>query len=1407
MPTIDKRFLLKLILVLLVSSGVLVGAHAVQSRRIPTALKQQSERAAEAGKSELAIHYMRQYLEFHPNDVDSQIRLSEMLAARDSHSGRGLTDLLFLYDKILRIDPERHAIRREAVTTSLRLGRYSDALTHGEPLLKEFPNEAHLWQQLAAAQTGLNQLTNARRSLEQAVICAPHELIHYQRLAQLVWKNMDDTAGARDVLDRMVKALPQEPEAYFIRARFENFSAEEASPRPGVTGDLSRAIRDLHRVLELDPENAEATLLLAEILQKNRNVPAAHTLLRDANSLYPKNLKVIRGLSWLELIRGNTASAITVLEDGLKAVPDGFDLMVPLADLLVHQGDTTRTTEILKRLESRKAPATQLKYLRARVAMREQQWQQAVNQIDALRAEIVGLPGLDIQLNLLLAVCHSKLGDTVAEEKAYQRVVNADPKNVTARVGLGNLYMNLGKFENAARELDLALQSPYSTGAVVTQWVKLKITLVQKNGTPDEWRKLEAATLSFAPRFARGSSEPVVLRADVLTAQGRATDAVKLLQQEVRRRPADGQLWASFALAVADTSGCAAALAVLDEAQSSTGDCVDVRLARATLYAREPGRVRPIHPLGENIESWPENEQLRLLAGLVEVYDRMGDKARVRTTLRRIAAHQPSNVAMWSKLHERAERNDLHATAARAALVKLEGEGGSSVLLCDARNATSDNASSLAIRMVTTFGGQPVRADACLALAHLKQLTGEPAAAAGLLERAFLLEPTRYECAEALVAHFVRGGSMDRVKELLTRLANDPRWAGAPFRRMVAQVLPVLPEGTAPAVLAVCKPLVERTPQGSAWLAECAMQHNPSEAPALLDQTVGATTATSDDWLRKALFVSKANPERGPEILAESRAKLPPKAYFALVAVYCDTAAGSTFAPETANLAEKRLLAQSRLAVKLSRAQSAEAGTILANFLAEKDLPTADADWARRNLAMIHAVNGTPDDRVKAMQLLKDVTSFANATPEELAATASVLTTLARYLEGPDRRAVLSKAISALDAAYKATNAPSYMFAMSQLYRASGDRTASRKCLQVLLNDAKDPSYPFYLRAALDELVEDGNFAAAATFTAKLLTVSPGDFNSLASVAKFECKAGRPERGLAVAEDYARVADVGAGDYLIRSARVAELLDELSRYPGVRGTAVGRRMADAAVERYAALVSSRPEAIVGVVGVLAADNRATDAFDRIERFGKTLPTRVRASAGLAIARNGTLSESQSQTVEKWLDACLAEEPDAVPLVLNKAEFLAIQQNIPAAITLFEKSLAMESRNVIALNNLAWLQAVDKDTAAKALELVTRATRESGLTGMLLDTRARVRLTLRQFDEAERDLAEAISHEPTALRWFHVALLRTTQSTPNTDEANKAFAEAKRRGLDPKAIHPADLATYKVLEAVYTANQK
>lgn len=492
MPTINKPFLLKLVLAVVAVIGVVVGVHTIQAGRIPDSLYRQVDRATDQGKSDTAIHYLRRYLEFRPADLAALERLASLLKERPKGDP---ADLVLLYDKILRADPGKTAVRRDTLEACLKLGRFTDAESHAQTLLRDRPEDAGLWQQLAAAQAGLQKEDETRASYEQAIKHAPDDPLPYQRLAQYLWRDLKQTAESKAVIDRLIAALPHDPEPYLTRARFDLHA-----------GDGKSATADLAKALELDPENAEGLLLLADQYQKRRMPAEARDCLADGVRLYPNDARMVRSLAWLELNRGNIGAAVAVLEDGMTRIKEGFDLLVPLADVLVQLGETARTEAIVKRLEARSGSAAklQVRYLRGRLAMQARDWTLAAETFAGLRADAIHLPGLEMQATYLLAVCQQKQGEAGREQETLKLLLNKDPNHLAARVSLAQSYLNAGRVGDAIKEYEHAVRSPAASQTTHAALLRLKAReLVTTAARPADWCSSTAWPGSWPGRRTR----------------------------------------------------------------------------------------------------------------------------------------------------------------------------------------------------------------------------------------------------------------------------------------------------------------------------------------------------------------------------------------------------------------------------------------------------------------------------------------------------------------------------------------------------------------------------------------------------------------------------------------------------------------------------------------------------------------------------------------------------------------------------------------------------------------------------------------------------------------------------------------------------------------------------------------
>jgi tetratricopeptide (TPR) repeat protein len=1372
MPTINKRFLVRLLVGLAAAVGLLAGVHAVQAGRIPASLLAHADRAAEGKQPDKAFHYLRQYLEFRPSDAEALGRLARLL--KDRPAGP-TTELLLIYDKVLRLDPGREATRRDALDAALALRRFTDAAGHAEVLLQAHATDSELWQKRGAALAALQQPAEARKCFEAGVTHAPADHRPYQRLAQYLFRDLRSPAEAKQVIERMIAACPTVAEAYLTRARLTKATG----------GDPSA---DVRKALELEPANADACLMRAEAQQKARQLADARDTLAAGLKAHPDDGRLIRALAWLELNRGQVGAAVACLEDGLTRVPDGTDLLVPLADLLVDLGDTDRTAGILARLEGRKTEVArlQVKYLKGRLAMRSTDWAEAAKLFTELRTEAAHLPGLEAQCTLLFAVCKQRQGDTAAEHDALRVLLNKDPNHLTGRTTLALSLLNAGRPAEAIREYESAVQNPLAGPGVHAALARLKAReLARGGGQPGDWPHLDRIARELERQTPAGSADAVLLRADLLAARGEYDKAAAVLQDEASRRPGDRRVWAALTDAVVKVAGVAAGLGVLDQAQAIAGDGPEVRLARADLTARDPARLRPLDPLLDQTDTWPEADQVKLLYGMVEAFDRVGDDAKAAAVCKSIAARRPADSSVWLTLAERATqvKDAKLADEAIAAAAKLDPTGRPAALLAAWRNQPG------AINgLKKAFGPNPDRGDACVAMGKLLIAAGD-ASGIRFLDRAVRLDPTRFGPAVAYLS------AVNDPTAFLDRLSRDHRWAGEPLRRAVAGAARKLPADRAQRLLTAAKPFVEGEPGGLGWLSDallaCGLRQPAAEVS---EKAVEHRLATADDWLRLALRTADVGGDAG-RVFAAAKPKLKPALFFAAAASFTESPAGANWSPPLDTPADRRGYTQARLAVQLSRFRRNEAVAMLTKFV-QAQPPAADAVWAKRNLAMLYAVRGGPNDRANAMALLNESTDVPGESADEKRSSAAVLTALSRHLDGPDRKAALTRAIKLLQQLVGETRSARDAFLLAQLYRANGDRAASVQVLNGMLQ--ADPRNLDYLVMALEELTERGEFVAAEPFAQRLLTLHPTEFRAVAAAARFECQAGRADKALALAEGYVRTADATAGDLPARSARAAELLDELARLPKVKGTPAGKAMVQSAVDKFAELATSRPEAVVAAAGLLAADGRHAEAFALLDKH-PALPAPLRAAAGLAVVRQPGGGDRQRDKVAGWLEAAAAEAPTAASVQVNRGEFFALTQQYPQAEAAYRAALKLDPKNVVALNNLAWVLAPDPDRTAEALDLVSRAVAEVGLTGELLDTRGRIRIAGRKLDLAEQDITDALTQDRTGLRLFHLAQLRLADTPPKTAEAREAFRQAKAKGLNPTAVHPADLPAYKALD--------
>jgi len=1403
-----RRLNLRFLIVLLVC-GLAVGAggywlHTAQSHRHAALFLEQARQAKEDEKPQEAVGLFGRYLELAPDDTAALAELGLLLADLSQYR-RAYTTL----EKVLRHDPERTDVRRRLVEVAISLRRYSDARLHLEQyLLETSPGDPDLLESLARCQAAAGDYALAAESLELVIQNAPERVDVYRGLAGLLRRRLDRAEDADGVIDELVAVNPDSARAYVLQGGYLR-----------ALRRFEEAWQAAEKALELAPDDPEAVFLAGGAAAGRGQLDQARRLAKRGVELEPAAARNYRALAAVELQAGHPDEAAAWLRKGLEAIPADPDLLWKLATVYINQGRIEQAEETVERLRTAEGPRFVAGLLAARIEYARGHWLAALRGFDRARPQLNARADLLKELEFWVAGCYEHLGNTGEQLAAYRRSLDVDPLWLPARAKLAAALAAAGQIDEALRHQRQVVARP---GAAPGERIRLAQWLLAKNlrlpQAQRDWAEAEKV-LAEAARATPEATEPVTVGAEILVAQGRADAAAELLRTARDKMPDRPVFWIALGRLAQRSGEWDEAAQILDEAGQKLGDIVPLRLARAEYLVRRHGgeAAGQLQKLSEQTERFSTRQRLQLCSGLLGAWLRIGDDQQARRLCRLLAEQDPNNLHARLLLFELALRAE-DASGMEAVLAEIERIEG--------KGPSWHFASAVRLRLLAAGGDTGVLKQAEEHLTEARklrpnwsrvpalagevcQLRGEQDAAVehyrraielggrnpGLVRRlvGLLYRQHRYLEAERVVRQVEEG--QERFSPELGRMASELSLRTADLDRSVAlarqvaagsknyrdhlwlgQVLGILARrveaGQRDEILADAEEslrralgLAEKRPE--VWVALVrflARNQRTGEAEAAIAQARSAISA-----------------EQAPLALAqcyEALEKLPEAETHYLAALRSD--------PDNPGMVA--IMADFYFRTGKHQESQQQLGRIISGKLGAKQPAVR---WARRRMASILAARPGYQNSRQALGLIEQNLAEDDSSLADRHAKAVLLAVHPQREKRRQATRVLEKIAQG-----QQSLAAEDRFLLAQLYLAEADWSKYRKQMRGLL--ASDGQEPRYVTAYLRTLLKRNELPEAELWLGRLEGIAGGRFPTVGLRAEMLVQQDRADQALAVIKDFIENA-ADPPDLPDRLRLAAAALERLARrLTNADRQSLAARFVAEAERAYRRLVEQRPEGKLPLAAFLGRQGRLDEALELAEKTGNDAdPAAVAGLAATVLNAHGPTPD-QLQRLEKILLPALEKHQRPAPHVLLLADLCIRQGRFQPAERLYREVLAKDDRNVLAMNNLAVLLALQHRQLDESLELIRRAIEMAGPAGTLLDSRAIVHIARRQPKHALADLAAAIADDPRATRYFHTA--EAQFQLGQQAAARQSLDKAAELGLKAEMLHPLELPAFRRLQA-------
>lgn len=1403
---LNTRLLVATLVGLTVAIGGSYFWRAFQVRRTAEAMLQRAQALEKEGDTPAAIGYLQRYLQFHPEDTDAYLHLTQAVD-RVALSQRQKRQAIALYRDLLGklAGQGRQEVLLRLAELEYEVGDFAAARELAEQAATRQPPSPTAQRVLALSLYRLYRigalandpqvLANVGQAFEKALARSPGNTELATTMAR-IWREHPELLGPQQqalglaerrqradlVVAQMLEAEPS-AEAFLSSYLYKSYYRV-----PGAEADLQRA-------LAFDPAEPEIWLVAAEARTAQGLVDQARQCYERAIELAHNDPRGYFGLArvWLhrqqfdravQTLRRcptevrNASIGLLGLEAEARIVGHNWKTLPAeqraaeqkqIAALLAQQATMIKQQAPLMDGPVRSGVERARTLLEAKWALARDETERAVELLESVALSRSDAPqeiSQSIQAFELLAAVYAAGGQWGQAAAAYERAVSLRPETSRLLVAAAGAWLRAAEPEKAVVFYRRALaleQNPATT-------LGLASALIQREAARPagqrNWPQLEQSLAELGP-------------------------LAELCELAVRNRA--GARLKDWAEALKSVEGPGGGFWRYCEARGLLAEAPSIDAAGFAVATQRAAEIRAQQP------DWPPGLVLEGLiaetrgqfAEAVVAYQQAearGEQSlfvseRLARLLYQLDRQQELDQYLASREQRQPGSHTLSSLAALRAVAR--GELGRAVELAQeavASRADDPAACALLAQALAAAGRQEEAEEQFRAALRLARTEAERLAALDGLFR-FYLRMEQREQAEAYLRELAENRNLTEAGRALLlaggyEVLGDQQRAEANYRRVaeleraeataqMALVEFLLRRGDAPA-LDEARQLLEQLVSGqpdfrparralALLLARTGNDADWQQAQGLLSEAVaGEELSAADRRLQALLLVRRGGPENRRQarqmlekLLAESEE--PAAGDRILLARLCETDGLIDEAQQ-----------QYQALVEVEKPNPVDLGAYVEFLLRQGELEAAGTWLARLEQS---APDVLPTIGLKARwffarQELEAIEPYVEQAAERLWQRSNT----------PDAQAQLAGTLAGI-------------------YRQVGRLEAACRWQQRLLATLKEPP-PREIGTCVDILLRLGNYEEAQQWIEKLAALAPDQLGTLALKARWLKATGHAEQIEETIEPVAQQRwTAAAGDPSSQCSlalAVGDLYSSLKLFPA----------ATPWYERYRELSGVYEPLCLA----LARQGRCGEAIRLCQEAAQTDQSARPAVALAAALAAGEPTEDEFGQAEPLLERALAEHADEPALLWGLANLRLEQGRLPEAIRLFEELVKLRPNHFLALNNLAALLCEVPERRDEALQYVDHALRIAGPDHNLLDTKGTLLLRQGKPAEAKRLLEKAVraAAEPDPRYQLHLA--EACFRLGDTEGAVALLNRAQEKGLDRELLTPGDQQALADLQA-------